>query len=576
MNETTIIEVKELSISFPNGEEENHVLKNISFSISKGKCTGILGESGSGKTMTALAIMNLLPPGANITSGEILFYPSGKEALDLLRTSYRSLMPIRGNRISIIFQEPMSSLNPVHSCGRQVDEILCRHLSISSKKAKKRTLDLFREVHLQDPERTYSSYPYQLSGGQQQRVMIAMAVACKPDLLIADEPTTALDVTVQKNIISLLNDLRAKYHISLLFISHDIGVLNEVADDIIVMYQGEIVETGPISRVLTSPEHLYTKGLSACRPGLSTRLYRLPSVSGFSSITHSEINQKAVPENSCKSDQTRKQRHIAIYSAEPLLRVRDLKVDFPVSRNFFGKVVKQFTAVNNISFDLFRGETLGVVGESGCGKTTLGRSILNLIESSQGTIEYNGKQISSTGKKMWNELRKKIQIIFQDPYSSLNPRLTVGKTILEPMRVHGILSTEKERKSRMIELLNKVNLDPLYANRFPHELSGGQRQRISIARAIALEPEFIICDEAVSSLDVSIQAQVLNLLNDLKEDFGLTYIFISHDLAVVKYMSDRIMVMKDGALVEIGESDKIYQSPSDEYTKKLIESIPGS
>ena len=466
----------------------------------------------------------------------------------------------------MIFQEPMTSLNPVFTCGDQVAESLQLHKRISFREAKQQAIEWFRKVKLPEPEKVFSKYPHQLSGGQKQRVMIAMAMCCRPSLLICDEPTTALDVTVQKNILQLIKELQEEQKMGVIFITHDLGVVSEIADKITVMYKGEIVETNSVKEIFTNPHHPYTKGLLACRPVFHKKGERLPVVSDFL--------EKNVSETAA-SNQKQETRHIEKEKTEILLRVNNLSVWFPVKKNLLGKSLSFTKAVDDVSFEVIKGETLGLVGESGCGKTTLGRTLLRLIEPTSGSIIYNGTDLT---KKTINEikpLRKDIQLIFQDPYSSLNPRLTIGSAINEPLKVHEQFKNEKQQKEKVIDLLEKVNLDRKHFNRYPHEFSGGQRQRIVIARALALNPSFIICDEPVSALDVSVQAQVLNLLNDIKKEFGFTTIFISHDLAVVRYISDRIMVMHKGKIVEQGTADDVYYHPKNDYTKNLIGSIPG-
>lgn len=559
MSHRNLVEVKNLSIAFGKTPP---VVNNISFAIEYGKSTAIVGESGSGKTLSSLAIMKLLPREASIFNGEILFCPSSAESTNLLSLDETRLKKIRGNQISMIFQEPMSSLNPSMTCGKQVMEALLHHRILSPKEAYLRVLDLFNEVQLPRIKEIFKSYPHQLSGGQLQRVMIAMAMSCRPKLLIADEPTTALDVTVQKTILALLNQLREKYEMSLLFVTHDLGIVSEIAENIVVMHQGKIVEKGNTLKILDSPENDYTKGLIACRPPLNEKPYRLKTIDQF--ISKESIVKEKIT--------TEKNREI---TREPLLEIKNLTTEFVSKRNLWGTPLKKLTALNNVSFTVYKGEIIGVVGESGCGKTTLGRTILRLIDQASGQVFYRGVEISKLTQKQFRNFRKQLQIIFQNPFSSLNPKLTVGEALMEPMIFHGILKNNKERKQRVLELLKKVKLQEEHFDRFPHEFSGGQRQRIGIARALCVEPEIIICDESVSSLDVSVQAQVLNLLNDLKEEFGLTYIFISHDLSVVKYMCDRILVMGNGQIEETGEPDKIFLEPTSEVTKKLISSIPG-
>jgi len=473
----------------------------------------------------------------------------------------------------MIFQEPMTSLNPVFKCGNQIIEAILEHQKISKKSAKKKVISLLKEVKLLNPEKVYQSYPHQLSGGQKQRVMIAMAMSSNPKILIADEPTTALDVSVQKDILSLMKDLQRKHGMSIIFISHDLGVIAEICDSVIVMFEGKVVESGEVNDIFNNPQHSYTKGLLACRPPLNKRLRALPTISDFLKNDEKKSFTNFIDELTI-SNSERKKKEDLLFQQKPILVVNDLKKYFPLKKSLFRKRNKYFHAVDNVSFDVFPNETLGLVGESGCGKTTLGRSILRLTEIDDGKIIFDGCEINKLRKIELRKKRKDLQIIFQDPYSSLNPRISAGESILEPMRIHRIYNNKKVRKEKAIELLEKVGMDSMHFYRYPHEFSGGQRQRICIARALAVQPKFIICDESVSALDVSVQAQVLNLLNDLKKEFGLTYIFISHDLSVVKFMSDRMAVMKNGKIIEIDDADEIYYNPKTEYTKKLIEAIP--
>ncbi|MAZ93532.1 MAG: ABC transporter ATP-binding protein [Lentimicrobiaceae bacterium] len=551
-----LLKIENLKIEFGKSKPKIIAVENINLSLAKGKSLGVVGESGSGKSITALAIMGLLPPNANITQGTIEF-----EGVDLLSLSNYERRKFRGQKISMIFQEPMTSLNPVMRCGKQVQETIILNQKINKKEAKKLTVDLFEKVNLPRPKGIFNSYPHELSGGQRQRIMIAMAIANNPDILIADEPTTALDVTIQKEIISLLKDLIDEYDMGLIFISHDLGVIKEVADDVIVMYEGRVVEKGNVKKLFSSPNHPYTKGLLACRPSINTNFKRLPEIEGF---INGENNLEKI----------KKKIHKPIEHSKSSLDVVDLTKSYVSKRGFMGNKRDIVKAVDDISFKVYPGETLGLVGESGCGKTTLSRSILRLIEPNNGSIFFNEKNLMKLNKGELKEQRKHINIIFQDPYSSLNPRICIGEAIKEPMVVHKLYGNNQIRKNRALELLEKVGLHAEHYNRFPHEFSGGQRQRIVIARTLALNPKFIICDEAVSALDVSIQAKVLNLLNDLKEEFGLTYIFISHDLNVVRYMSDRLIVMKDGKIVEVGNADQIYNNPSSDYTKRLIDAVP--
>ena len=557
-----LIEIKDLSIGFEREDSWNKVVKNISFSIDKGEILGLVGESGSGKSVSSLAIIGLLPERkSKILSGSILF-----NNIDLCNITNKEHRKLRGKKIAMIFQEPMTALNPVVRCGNQVMEMIIHNNSISKREAKKRVLELFKEVKLPDIERAFRAYPHELSGGQKQRVMIAMAISCNPDLLIADEPTTALDVTVQKTILELLKSIQNKYNIGILFITHDLGVIKQIANRVAVLYKGEILEQGLVQDIFYKPNHPYTQGLIACRPPIENRPKRLLTVSDFLKEEKKDLE--------IITEKEREIIHKEIYSQTPILRVDSLDIEFITKKTIFGKIRKSVKAVNNVSFDVFKGETLGLVGESGCGKTTVGRGILNLIDSKNGKVELFGVNLLELSKNKMREYRKKIQIIFQDPYSSLNSKITIGHAIQEPMIVHSLYENNEKRKERVMDLLEKVGLERSHYNRYPHEFSGGQRQRIGIARALALEPEIIICDESVSALDVSVQAQVLNLINDLKRDFGFTCIFISHDLSVVKYMSDRIIVMQKGNIVEEAEADSIYNNPQTQYTRQLINSIP--
>ena len=548
-----VLQVEHLRVEFVHDGEVNVAVKDVSFEVCRGRTLGIVGESGSGKSVSSLAVMGLLPkpPACRVTGSIRLFADGQQEAVEHIEL---------GRHVSMIFQEPMTSLNPVHKCGEQVMEMLLAHEKVDKAEARRRVIELFEEVMLPRPEKIFDSYPHEISGGQKQRVMIAMALVCHPDLLIADEPTTALDVTVQKTILELLRTLQNKYQIGIIFITHDLGVIAQIADDVAVMYKGEIVEQGTAEQVLYHPQHPYTRGLLACRPPLDSRPHRLPTVQDFlEGNVPQEVQTPAA------------KREI---SATPLLRVRDLEVTYALKKNLFGKVMQELKAVDGLSFDVFRGETVGLVGESGCGKSTLGRAILQLIERSAGTVEYDGVSLDKLSFSEQKALRRKMQIVFQDPYSSLNPRITVGEAILEPLRSHHLLDNDKQRRERVRELMHQVGLSEEWFNRYPHEFSGGQRQRVCIARALVLQPELVICDESVSALDVSVQAQVLNLLNDLKEHYGYTYIFITHDLSVVKFFSDRIMVMEKGRIVEEGPSDQLFANPQHPYTQRLLAAIP--
>jgi peptide/nickel transport system ATP-binding protein len=555
-----LLSINNLEISFKKEGVYSAVIKSISYDLQENEILGIVGESGSGKSVSSLAIMGLLPAAiSKISEGTIVF--AGKNVADL---NQRELQNLRGNEIAMIFQEPMSSLNPSLKCGFQVQEILLQHTKLSNSEAKLETLSLFEKVKLPNPEILFEKYPHEISGGQKQRVMIAMAIACKPQLLIADEPTTALDVTVQKDIIQLLKDIQEETGMSIIFISHDLSLVSEIAHRVLVMYQGEIVEQGEVKQIFKNPGHNYTKALIASRPSLDVRLKRLPTIQDFLS---NEINTEIV------TLEDRVHFHDQLYKQDPILEVINVEKEYFSTAGFFGKK-SGFKAVNDVSFKLYEGETLGLVGESGCGKSTLGNAILQLDKATSGEILYRGQDITKLASAEIKKLRKEIQIIFQDPYSSLNPRIPVGKAIMEPMQVHGLHKNDKERKAKTIEILERVGLGEDYFDRYPHEFSGGQRQRIGIARTIALQPKLIVCDESVSALDISVQAQVLNLLNELKENFGFTYIFISHDLAVVKYMSDQVLVMNEGKIEEMADADELYANPQKEYTKKLIDAIP--
>ncbi len=577
---TPLLEVKNLTTEFRT--EDSHIVAadHISFSLNKGESLGIVGESGSGKSVTSLSIMRLVPdPPGKITSGEIVFTKENTSPVDLLKLPENEMRQYRGNEIAMIFQEPMTSLNPVFTCGDQVMEAILLHQKKNKKDARDITLNLFEQVKLPDPLRVLKAYPHQLSGGQKQRVMIAMAMSCNPSVLIADEPTTALDVTVQSAILDLMRQLRNDTGMSMLLITHDLGVVGEIADRVLVMYKGKIVEQGSVLDIFQNPQHPYTKGLLACRPPLNIRLKRLPVIADFMKEENGQLIEfKTTVEQSIHANEVSKSttdaRRESLLKQPPLLQLKNISTHFPSKKNIFGKPLGYIKAVDDVTFDVYPGETLGLVGESGCGKTTLGRTILRLIEPTDGEIIFEDKNLTSLSHNEMMPFRKHMQIIFQDPYSSLNPRLTVGSAIIEPMKVHHIWSSDKERKDKVIELLEKVNMKAEHFNRYPHEFSGGQRQRICIARALALNPKFIICDESVSALDVSVQAQVLNLLIHLRDEFKFTYIFISHDLSVVKFMSDRMVVMNQGKIEEMGASDEIYNNPQKDYTKRLIQAIP--
>lgn len=581
MEKQPLLEVKNLVTQFKSENEYIKAVNDISFTLHRGETIGIVGESGSGKSVTSLSIMQLIPnPPGKITGGEIIYHTKDGNKVDLVKTKKDEMRHYRGNEIAMIFQEPMTSLNPVIKCGDQVMEALLLHQKITKKQAKEKVLDLFKEVQLPTPERMFSSYPHQLSGGQKQRVMIAMAMSCNPNILIADEPTTALDVTVQKAILDLMQKLQQEHNMGILFITHDLGVIAELADSVVVMYKGKIVEQGSVLEIFQNPKHPYTKSLLACRPPLDRRLKRLPVVSDFMKRTETgEIielkkNVSDAIQSVSITEEERRLQHSELYKRNKILELQNVKTWFPSKKTVFGKVIDYTKAVDDVSFDVYEGETLGLVGESGCGKTTLGRTILKLTNAHSGKIFYKREDVLRMKEVDFREHRKHMQIIFQDPYSSLNPRITVGDAITEPMKIHNIYKSGKERRYKVYDLLKKVGLEEKHFNRYPHEFSGGQRQRICIARALGLNPQFIICDESVSALDVSVQAQVLNLLNELKQEFKFTYIFISHDLSVVKFMSDRMVVMQKGKVEEMGDADEIYDNPKSDYTKKLINSIP--
>lgn len=565
-----LLHVKDLAVSFPAVDGEFEALKGISFELNRGEVLGIVGESGSGKSMTALSILQLLPGSALWKSGEIVFHSDQDSPIILNELDAKGLQKIRGNRISMVFQDPMSSLNPVYTCGNQVAEVVQLHKGLSGKEARKAVLALFEQVQLPDVERIFAAYPHQLSGGQKQRIMIAMAIAATPDLIIADEPTTSLDVTVQGQILQLLLALKEELNIGILFISHDLGVISEIADRVLVMREGEIVERGDKVALLQRPSHPYTKGLLACRPPLHQRLRRLPTIADF--------QEEGEPiTKDWRYKEADYQQHLQTIAEKPsILEIEQLETWFPSKKNFWGKPTAFVKAVDGVSFQLKKGESIGLVGESGCGKTTLGRTILKLIEPQAGRIVFAGDELTALDERGMQPYRKNMQIVFQDPYASLNPRKMIGYAISEPMRKYFPSLSQQEWKDKTVALLEKVGLSADHFFRYPHEFSGGQRQRIAIARALAVEPSFLICDESVSSLDVSVQAQILNLLTELREEKGLSYIFISHDLSVVRFMADRILVMYEGKIVEEGLADDLYNNPKTAYTKKLIEAIPDS
>ncbi len=559
-----LLSVKNLVVEFQTGEGITRAVNNISFDIPAGKTIGIVGESGSGKSVTSLAVMGLLQrPAARIPQGEVFF-----NGQDLLKFDESQMREIRGNQISMIFQEPMTSLNPVFKVADQIAETIRIHKSVSKKEAWDRAVDLMNQVGIPNPAQSAHKYPHEMSGGQKQRVMIAMAIACEPKLLIADEPTTALDVTIQKQVLDLLHKLQQQYQMSMMFITHDLGVIGDIADDVVVMYRSNVVEKNNADEIFTTAKHPYTKGLLACRPKLGANPRRLLTVSDF--MDENGVEKHISAERVVVFDKEQEKEK----SSDILLEVKNLVTHFPIKGGLFGRTVDHFRAVNDVSFTLKKGKTLGLVGESGCGKTTLGRSILRLVEPGSGSISYGGKDITHIYAEELRLLRRKMQIIFQDPYSSLNPRMTISEILTEPLNIHGVGNSRAERLSMAKELFEKVGLKASQLNRYPHEFSGGQRQRISIARALMLRPEFVVCDESVSALDVSIQAQVLNLLLDLQEEFHLTYIFISHDLSVVNFIADEVGVMNGGKIIEMDKANNIYKNPKEAYTRALLSAIP--
>ncbi|EDX87081.1 nickel import ATP-binding protein NikD, putative [Synechococcus sp. PCC 7335] len=614
----TILDVQGLTVEFATAEEQGsdslRAVDNVSFRLARGQTIGIVGESGSGKSVTSLAVMGLVPtPPGRVTNGQVLFKPSNGSVVDLQQVSKRQMRHYRGCQIAMIFQEPMSSLNPVYTCGFQLVEAIRQHQRISKQAAYEQAIAQLIEVRLLPPEMQMfeqvrlelnsedsavvsrevkrrqramlDRFPHQLSGGQIQRLMIAMALSSNPSLLIADEPTTALDVTVQSTILDLLRELRDRRGMSMIFITHDLGIIAEIADQVAVMYQGKIVETGAVLDIFKSPQHPYTQGLLACRPRPDQRLRQLPTVSDYMEEVVSPEGDRIIQAKSQDNYGTGlppireispREMQIRLNDLEekgPLITVENLKVGYPV-QGVFGRIERYVMAVNEVSFEVYQGETFGLVGESGCGKTTLGRALLQLVKPMGGKVWFEGRELTQLRGGQMRKRRREMQVIFQDPYSSLNPRMSIGNAIAEPLKIHGVIRRRKNLKERVEYLLERVGLDPHCLNRFPHEFSGGQRQRVCIARALALSPKFIVCDESVSALDVSVQAQVLNLLKELQAEFKLTYIFISHDLGVVKFMSDRIMVMNQGRIEEIGPAEEIYQRPRRDYTRQLISAIP--
>ena len=567
---TALLSIRNLKVTFKHENQWIEAVHGINMEVHAGKTLGLVGESGSGKSVSSLAVMRLL----NEKTSHIVADSIQIEGEEIKGFSENQMAEVRGKRIAMIFQEPMTSLNPVYKCGYQVTEMIRQHETVNSAEAKKRVIELFKQVMLPRPEAIYDSYPHELSGGQKQRVMIAMAIACHPKLLIADEPTTALDVTVQKEILKLLRQLQAETGMGMIFITHDLGVVAEIADDVAVMHNGEILERGTVQDILNHPKHPYTQGLLACRPPMDVRLKRLPVVKEFLDGQWQGGKEQILHDLQITTEERQAQLE-QIYSQQPLLRVESLKTWYPLRKGVFGRIYDHVKAVDDVSLEVYEGETLGLVGESGCGKTTLGRSILRLAEPTDGKVWFDGIEVTALEGQALRDFRKQAQIVFQDPYSSLNPRITIGEAITEPMLVHGIEKDKKKSRTLVCDLLEQVGLRADHYDRYPHEFSGGQRQRICIARALAVNPRLVICDESVSALDVSVQAQVLNLLNRLKEERHLTYIFISHDLSVVRFMSDRVVVMYNGKPVEMNDADVLFVHPQNDYTKKLIAALPG-
>ena len=567
---TALLSIRNLKVAFKHENQWVEAVHGIDMDVIAGRTLGLVGESGSGKSVSSLAVMRLL----NEKTSHIEADSIQIEGEEIKGFDESQMAEVRGKRIAMIFQEPMTSLNPVYKCGYQVTEMIRQHEAMSQVEAKKRVVELFKQVMLPRPEAIYDSYPHELSGGQKQRVMIAMAIACHPKLLIADEPTTALDVTVQKEILKLLRQLQAETGMGMIFITHDLGVVAEIADDVAVMHNGEILESGTVRDILSHPKHPYTQGLLACRPPMDVRLKRLPIVKEFLDGQWQGGKEQILHDLQITANE--RQVHLErLYCHQPLLRVENLKTWYPLRKGVFGRVYDHVKAVDDVSLEVYEGETLGLVGESGCGKTTLGRSILRLAEPTEGKVWFDGVDVTALEGQSLRDFRKQAQIVFQDPYSSLNPRITIGEAIAEPMLVHSIEKDKKKSRAMACDLLEQVGLQASHYDRYPHEFSGGQRQRICIARALAVNPRLVICDESVSALDVSVQAQVLNLLNRLKEERHLTYIFISHDLSVVRFMSDRVVVMYNGKPVEMNDADELFEHPHNDYTKKLIAALPG-
>jgi peptide/nickel transport system ATP-binding protein len=564
---TTLLNIRQLSISFNVGKDDIPAVTDLNFSVDRGETVALVGESGSGKSVTALSIMQLLAPNAHYSDGTLTFQKKDGLSVDLLKCTTSQLERIRGNEIGMIFQEPMSSLNPVLTCGSQVQEALRIHQSITVKEARSKTIELFAKMELPDPEKIMNRYPHQLSGGQKQRVMIAMAMCSSPSLLIADEPTTALDVTVQQSILKLMKQLQQEYGMGLLFITHDLGIVQEIANKVIVLYKGALVEQGNVNDVFQQPKHPYTKALLACRPVLYSKGQRLALVRDFLNPDKPKIELPSVIDTPTPTNIRNE--------TEPFAAVQNLTVRFPGAKHIFEKSADYFYAVKNVSFEIKKGETVGLVGESGSGKTTIGRCLVGLTLPSAGSVFFEGNNLLEMTKESLKNFRKKVQIVFQDPYASLNPRMKIGEILMEPLLVHRIYNTRKRAREAVVSLLEKVHLNADSIFRYPHEFSGGQRQRIVIARALALQPSLIVWDESVSALDVSVQAQILNLLNELKKEMGFSSLFISHDLSVVRYISDRILVMKEGQIVESGTAEDVYHHPQNAYTQKLIDAIPG-